>query len=1515
MADVGAQRQRGNSVTVMRDAVCKDCRRDPDLANTGEAGFTYSESSGQSMVERGGSRSDRCPACRRKHRKTLEGLAVGFIDLRAIGAVADRVNPTGPLGGLGPLPDAHTVKSYETDLDRRPFGMTDAHIMEALGKLAGKKRVLVLKAGTGTGKSTFGPFRLAFPPEGAPFRLTDHGPIIVTEPRVQATTGVATFVGTKLAGTGVGPGHLVGYQVAGDKNHDGSCQIVYATDGTVVNWLKEGRLNKVGAVIIDEAHERNTNIDLILGFLRRDLARYPHLRVIITSATFDVNFYVEYFGGPDFVESMEVEAVKSFGYGDPLFPGEEVDLPTWLATWWPERLAPMRPKDEDRRASDVAFDQEPLAEDLWATTRVLNGLRSPRMLADTSTWRTEMPTPVAEQVVRLADGLDAAGIYGDILAFLPTRISVESAVALIRKQIPADRADVYDLLSTTRKSLIEEALAPRPLGSKRKIVVASNLAETSLTVEGVRFVVDSGLIAQSEWDPVTASGGVPTKPHSQAGIRQRWGRVGRDRPGWVFPLYSREQFEGLPRDTPPGSTRENQEKLIMKAKSAGFDDAAEFAWPASFRSDLVEYDEDALKYIDVFTKEMTRAKRVLHSSGALDSQGHLTLFGQELERFPGPAEEAIAIMLADQLACVPEVVIGLALLSGTSMVGKGGILQGHPSWPGEWRVEAVGRHKGLAFGCHDDLDLALSIYAAWEAADSQARPDELSDLRVAWASAWWIDSDRLLAAAVKRQEILESLSPAMKQEVTRRIDLRLLPRARAVLSRAFAGLRYERAEDGTYLPMGGSEAGPHTLDNSTLTAPGPKVIAMGRSKSRNGDQLFIRNVMNTADWAVHDAPDAFTLLQRAAIHARPDASSLYLSAANELKRLWPVGARLDLALTPDADRIDHVRDGLAPIPFTEPVLVVDPEEDEDGEGAEADVEGLPDEEDEYTAWPTGNPDPQVDEEAENRTRVLDPRESESNDEPADASAKPVVDVLARWRQLPSSGTARTPKVRMSAPSYDIPGRRYIITGYEIVDDEMAVLVASDWLDHDVLPVLGNGDLAAGSEVPLIVRELVEQQYGSYRVLDRADGRGRFIADEASRSRPKRERYGQLAVALDPSDGGMLSALTPGAAITGTVLPTRTAAQRISFLPQLHRHLATAQVERLVPENSPNNRQVWFWPATVVEPPNPYGWATVELDHRDESHGIRHRFGVRTQMLQDAGVESLVGTPILVQLNAGGQDTRHLSVDEDEQRSLHDVLKIFAKEIGCGVRRAKDEPLPGQWLWSKRPEVPARLVTELLKLDATHGRRCDIWEFVVSAHFRRVGSVRAPSEATAASARQRPASEHLTLAGIQVSAPVGSYVSGEVSNVRSDMGRAWITLDNGVEGTISAADFGPPTGVLEIGSWLRIGQIVDAQVIAHSDRGPRPQVQLRVAADVPDKLSQATELGVRVGAVFDGKVSNAKEGTGIFVELMPGLAGLVHVSALHGRALSQFSRGTPIRVRVDSVRSHPQKGVQLGLSLY
>ena len=227
------ERKRGMSASHMRAFVCKDCQReiqhleeklaalkqrDVSKQDIGKVSAeldarrekaTYNENWAKNLVERGGSRSDRCKEHRQKHRIHIQGLAVAYIDLQTVGEVANRENPTGPLGGLGPLPTTHEVVPKTTyDLQEVRVGMTDAHVTKMV-ELLRQKQVLILKAGTGTGKSTFAPYRLMDPPPeslenippGSPFaKLTDLGPIIVTEPRVQAAVGVATFVGGTMSG-------------------------------------------------------------------------------------------------------------------------------------------------------------------------------------------------------------------------------------------------------------------------------------------------------------------------------------------------------------------------------------------------------------------------------------------------------------------------------------------------------------------------------------------------------------------------------------------------------------------------------------------------------------------------------------------------------------------------------------------------------------------------------------------------------------------------------------------------------------------------------------------------------------------------------------------------------------------------------------------------------------------------------------------------------------------------------------------------------------------------------------------------------------------------------------------------------------------------------------------------------------------------------------------------------------------------------------------------------------------
>ena len=211
---------RGIAYPVTWAALCKNCVRE------GLAGeFRYPNEWIVDVTDRGGSRSDRCPRCREKHGRAIRALAAPYVDLAAIGEVADPSWPTGPLGGLGPLPAEHLSRTAQSDLEPYSFGLTDDHIMRLLGALADPGcRVAILDAGTGSGKSTFAPFRLLYPPPGAPLQLAARGPIIITEPRKAAAVDTATFVGTRLARSGVGPGHAVGYRVQDGEMYDSACQ-------------------------------------------------------------------------------------------------------------------------------------------------------------------------------------------------------------------------------------------------------------------------------------------------------------------------------------------------------------------------------------------------------------------------------------------------------------------------------------------------------------------------------------------------------------------------------------------------------------------------------------------------------------------------------------------------------------------------------------------------------------------------------------------------------------------------------------------------------------------------------------------------------------------------------------------------------------------------------------------------------------------------------------------------------------------------------------------------------------------------------------------------------------------------------------------------------------------------------------------------------------------------------------------------------------------------------------------
>ncbi|MCL4864938.1 MAG: DEAD/DEAH box helicase, partial [Gemmatimonadales bacterium] len=971
----------------------------------------------------------------------------------------------------------HKERVVDVDLDRFEFGMSDADILMLLEGLR-DKQVAVVEAGTGTGKSTFMPFRLMRPPNGAALDLTRHGPIVVTEPRRAAAKGVARFVGEELClghdsrkcGDHIGPGFGVGYQVSGEQNWDGACQLIYVTDGTMINWVRDGRVARLGAVIIDEAHERSENIDIILTQLREKLTQYPQLRVIITSATLDRSFFVEYFGGADRVFHMAVPATKSFGYGVPLFVDLEVG----------EHPIENGVTIEDGSGGKIAFEgwnsegpeTEGFAkEDLRATTRAVAQLRTGQRLPMES-WKDEMPAALAEQVVAIAAGTD----WGDILGFLPTTAAIERSIERIEEKLRSQGLkkafDVYPLLATTDRGISEKATAARSRGEKRKIVVSSNLAETSLTVKGVRFVVDSGLICQPEWDPELASGSYPTRPHSRSGVRQRWGRVGRDAPGWVFPLYTVDQFFEMGGNTPPGSAQTNLETFWMKLMAAGVEqDAA--VLPVSFRHESIVPDTAGLRVRETFERESNRARGALRATGATDPDGHLTEYGRDLERFPGTGSEALALMLAEQLACVHEVALALHVLGGGVLFGRRDdcLLQVNSGWPAAWRVGALQRHTGLAVGCADDLDLLLRVVSLWQAAENRGD----------WCAQWWINEPALEATWGAAMETVESLSAAMKGEAYRQVDPTLAHRVRGILTHSMVSARYVRKGDD------GFEAGTATADKpevvqlsrGQLMEVGDTILAFHRFRVGDGRAL-ISHVVRTATWASDVAKSdeaGLDLLIRAAENRwRAGLEDPRIQAA---QAAYPVGCAVDLTLDPERAGAWPVRDiCVVGQPFPRPRL----KGSEDDEDAESD-----DESGGVREWdPVGrDTDASVPEE-ELEARVLDPRRDEANDDRQVGGATSIGG--SKWSPQPEVGELSAVALSTTMPLAQtmqgtVVGYRPARAGVTLVIQPLGEGTAHDPAQHP--------DLEPGDTISVVVVGNGRDQEQLLVQLMRADGRGHF----------------------------------------------------------------------------------------------------------------------------------------------------------------------------------------------------------------------------------------------------------------------------------------------------------------------------------------------------------------------------------------------------------------------------------------
>ncbi|MCB0537054.1 MAG: ATP-dependent RNA helicase [Bacteroidetes bacterium] len=715
---------------------CKDCGKE----------FGYSDISLQRDLRKGLSRAERCDDCRKQHASEIKSIASSHFALKP------RKSKPSILGYpfLGQIEHGERIlKEFYKQADNTGMdvGLKDHHIKQIYEALE-QNQVLVIVAPTGTGKSTFLPSKFIDPLPDYPIDyFTKKGPIIVTQPRIPAARDIPKTIGNKLVGSSVGAGYDIGFR-HGDKsgkrrgdNYDRKRnRLIFVTDGSLINWLEEGQISDFSMIIVDEAHERSCNIDLILGLAKRELLKYPHLKFIIASATIDAESFVNYFSSSTTVKQFDFsDCQKSFGYEE-----------------FPWKLSELRKED---------FEETVVEKNKDAAKAELKKFE--RTIAST----------LANKIVELINTTDKGGIVG----FLHGEEHINRAVKLVTDKLKGRRdVKVFPLYTGVGTENIEAALADI---NERRVVIATNIAETSLTIRDVVYVVDSGLIKQSDWNPVTCRQELNVKFHSKDGCKQRWGRAGRVQKGFVYKLYTKEQFiKFFPSHTPPEIKRSNAESMILGAMASGVNDIETFS--------MLEKPEGI---------ELERALNVVKKRGIVDKDFDFTEDGREVYRLSKALSSVLDkveynstqraldvasfLILADKYTCLVEAATAICMMPrmGNALYWAGdGLLQWDKNLnliSKDYRIRLIDSFKA---GCIDDLDFACKLYSLYEGCFFHHKFTEKHASFLTKEFSLNLENFQLLKET--RDDLINVFCQGKQNRDIRQLDLSLVSRVRVLAS-------------------------------------------------------------------------------------------------------------------------------------------------------------------------------------------------------------------------------------------------------------------------------------------------------------------------------------------------------------------------------------------------------------------------------------------------------------------------------------------------------------------------------------------------------------------------------------------------------------------------------------------------------------------------------------------------------------------------------------------------------------
>ena len=536
-------------------------------------------------------------------------------------------------------------------------------------------QVVIIAGETGSGKTT------QIPKMCLELGLGEKGLIGHTQPRRLAARSVAERIAEEL---GQKIGETVGYQVRFTSEVGEHSAIKLMTDGILLAEIQNDKLlRRYSTLIIDEAHERSLNIDFILGYLKRILPQRPDLKVIITSATIDPERFARHFS-PSYVPGKGIVdenlSDEEREIAEAILPDDAPPIIEVSGRTYPVEIR-YRPLEGEE---DAYLDDEEVAEDRDPTDAILDAIKE---------LSKEAP--------------------GDILIFFSGEREIRDAKDAIEAMVLKSPRLNYEVLPLyARLSLAEQHRVFSP-GSRPRIVLATNVAETSLTVPGIKYVIDTGTARISRYSARTKVQRLPIERISQASANQRSGRCGRVSEGIAIRLYSEEDFNSRPEFTDPEILRTNLAAVILQMIAIGVvrepGDISRFPFVQPPASRAINDGVNLLRELGALTERTRRKGRGGNNSATL------TAIGRAMAAFPVDPRLARMIIEGGRRGCAKEMMVLAAALT----------IQDPRERPADVRAEADAMHARFV----DDTSDFSSFLLLWDYINEQQAALSSSQLR------------------------------------------------------------------------------------------------------------------------------------------------------------------------------------------------------------------------------------------------------------------------------------------------------------------------------------------------------------------------------------------------------------------------------------------------------------------------------------------------------------------------------------------------------------------------------------------------------------------------------------------------------------------------------------------------------------------------------------------------------------------------------------------------------------------